>query len=75
MGWFACPVPFSRTGAQKALHPDGYRAFYYPAVFVEGDMAKMACAHIVLQWPNPWPHNRSRIFKALQLTDAELQLT
>ena len=34
MGWFACPVPFSKAGALEALDPDGYRKFYYPAVFV-----------------------------------------
>ena len=77
MGWFACPVPFSRAGAQQALHQDGYREFYYPAVFVlelEGDAASMACAHILLQWSKPWPLDRSRIFNERQLTDAELQL-
>ena len=77
MGWFACPVPFSKAGAQKALHPDGYREFFYPAVFVldlEGNAAKMACAHILLQWSKPWPLDRSRIFNARLLTDAELQL-
>ena len=49
MGWFACPVPFSKAGAQEALDPDGYREFYYPAVFVlelEGEVAKIPRAHI-----------------------------
>ena len=49
MGWFACLVPISKVGAQEARDPDGYREFYYPAVFVKelkGEAAKIACAHI-----------------------------
>jgi hypothetical protein len=78
MGWFACPVPFSKAGALEALDPDGYREFYYPAVFVlelEGEAATMACAHILLKCSQPWPLHRSRILNARQLTNAELQLS
>ena len=76
MGWFACPVPFSKAGALEALDPDGYREFYYPSVFVlelEGEAAKMACAHILLKCARPWLLHRSRILNARQSTNAELQ--
>ena len=78
MGWFACPAPFSKAGALEALDPDGYREFYYPAVFVlelEGEAAKRACAHTLLKSSKPWLLHRSRILNARQLTKAELQLS